>query len=336
MLHNRMTVKIFMVYLFCSVLSACTSPAAVLPSSVTPPTVEQKTEVIKTSTATPKPSPILTKTARSTYTSFPTRTPTMTAQPDPAATAKAQIQELRESFLIRCEDLYGNQTSLSPDGNWLAVPCGYHVITNLEIINREGKRWILQSKDFIRNYPGNLIPKHWVDEDYLYFMSEIFGDGGDPCFYGKTITGLFRIDLNTGTVTSTLPKLSHPYSSVVFSPGGRRFAYSVDHPVLHDLRTGQETTIEVGDVNVGDLTWSPDGKELAYSTCQTTADFSDVKESSVRIYSLDTDSVRTITAQAGGILEIEPGAENNQIIITDGDNTMIFDWSLGQVITPTP
>lgn len=92
----------------------------------------------------------------------------------------------------------------------------------------------------------------------------------------------------------------------------------------------------MGDVNVGDLTWSPDGKELAYSTCQTTADFYDVKESSVRIYSLETDSVRTITARAGGILEIEPGAENNQIIITDGDNTVIFDWSLGLVITPTP
>lgn len=92
---------------------------------------------------------------------------------------------------------------------------------------------------------GGLYPRHWTDDEkYLYFSSYIGWEGGGTCFYGFGDAGLYRINLNDGTIATVLPTSPSGYGyEITFAPGGRRLAYTYAHLVILDLKTGEESTL---------------------------------------------------------------------------------------------
>ena len=244
--------------------------------------------------------------------------------------------------------------AISPDGNWVAVSCGYKRDPNLEIVDRNGKRWTLNYKDYLlKEYIvdghipiGNLYPKHWsADGRYLYFTSYIGFDGGGTCFYGFGAHGLYRIDVKDGAVSAVLP-LSPSIGGydIAFSPTGRRLAYQgLGEPVILDLQTGDKLTIKIEDEVAGNFTWSPDGLELAYSTCKSKSNGNDfsIEKSAIKIYSIRTNTSRTVLEidetmffilswEKESIIEIAQGPYMNGL---DG---VPYDLNSSQWLGPTP
>ena len=207
---------------------------------------------------------------------------------------------------------------LSPDENWLATQCGNQKeYFNLEIVDRTGKHWSVQYKDY---GPGGLGPVYWTaDQAYLFFDSTVGYEGGGTCFYGFGTGALYRIELKTGKVSTILPATPTVDGYLfAFSPTGRRLAYSGSYgPVILDLRTGQELNLDVGDDAFGYLTWSPDGSELAYSTYRSVQSGNDyvVKSSAIKIYSTLRQTTRTIFDLPDNLLTIEDWSATNGLKI---------------------
>lgn len=273
----------------------------------------------------------------------------MTRQALDAAYALTVTQIAR--FPVTCEN--NNHVYLqSPDGSWLAYQCGGHS-HGLEVVNKGGKRWDLQYTDYLAEDVvrggaplGNLYPIHWTgDGKYLYFITRFNISGGGPCFYGFNTVGLYRLSLDDGTVTATLKDISSSgaFYDFAFSPDGRRFAYA-DPFTIVDIRTGDEFTIETGGDGIGDLTWSPDGAYLAYSTCYATQDYSATAKSTINIFSIATHRSRTILEVNQDLLRIIFGNRGQVLIIstsndqtgTFDDEAFYYDWASGQLSTPTP
>ena len=347
-------------FVFCFFLTACTgmangpSPLAQTPSQVKP----EITSFTLTVNFHPAPSVTITPTLQpySAFTSPPlpqTKTSTPTRLPNPPDPRFAM-------YSPTCGEEYGPlDTLISPGGNWLAIQCGYSQNQTLEVDSKNGKQWVLPIKDYL---PGRffgedgsiwfsgLNPVHWTnDETYLYFTSFIGFDGGGICFYGFGAAGLFRLNLNDGTVRATLP-LS-PWGmgyEITFSPGGRRMAYAYHYNsgqvTILDLQNGEELSVDNGVDASGSLTWSPDGSELAYATCNWTQDSAGnyrVESSAVKIYSLAAHTSRTVLQALENFLVIMPGNTNHFYIYNDDDqanNTteLQYDWFMGQLVTVTP
>jgi len=174
----------------------------------------------------------------------------------------AQATRIAE-FSVNC-DSHNQDKFISPNENWLAIHCIRKLNPTLEIVNREGKRWVLQLKDYVsKKYVhdegagmGGFHPEKWTnDGEYLYFSSALYSSGGYVCFYDLTAQGLYRIKLNDGTVSAILPAegASSDYT-VSFSPTDRRLAYQGNGDlIIRDLQTSNEFTIGV-EGTVGNLT----------------------------------------------------------------------------------
>jgi WD40 repeat protein len=384
--HHK-NVKGILACLLCVVLSACAGTATVPPLTQTPQiivtitpekaTLTNHPTKLQQSSTTPSPTPQGSATFIYSIESLrtPSATPGPSVTPAPSfqtitaflnsqATLTEQAFELRTNpnagFSITCDDFQQNNTSLSPSGNWLAISCGYSHDQTLEIASREGKKWVLQFKNFLPQESiqdgatpmGGLFPRQWTnDEKYLYFTSYIGFDGGGTCFYGYGDAGLFRINLNDGTISTILPAISSPEGyEITFSPGGRRLAYNADHLVIVDLKTGDKFTIATGDDWIGGLTWSPDGSQLAYATChaiKVQTDYENdyqVGNSSIKIFTLDSHTLKTILEVEQAMLRIDRQNGNQVLDILKYDlqdniiDYFLFDWSSGQLtaVTPTP
>jgi WD40 repeat protein len=383
-------VKIVVVLLLCYVLSACSTttgsppatstpaiPATLTPELVTPTPLATTRQSSATFTATRRPSQTPTFSAVPYLTATyhpPSLTPaliqptstnpvkiwaTLTSQ---AATltrqavdrAFAPIATQRASFPITCEDI--NRYYPSPDGNWMAIGCSTSSNQRLEVVSKEGKRWVLQYKDFLsKDYIGDggpgrggMYPEHWTgDGKYLYFTTRLGLSGGGPCFYGWNTMGLYRINVNDGSVTTTLAAIPSwgAFYDIAFSSDGRRYAYeyNYDHLVIVDLRTGEELTIESGGDAVGDLTWSPDGSQLAYGICRDNQDHTTTVKSSIKIYTVGTHTTKTILEVMQTLLRIHSRNGDPVLKIANYDlqgtaetEYLFFDWSSAQLTTATP
>jgi WD40 repeat protein len=269
---------------------------------------------------------------------------TMSTEPPELALIKTQYA----SFSATCDDSDDSSyTSLSPEGNWLAIICDHD--QTLRIYSKTSKKWVLQFKDFAdkqffdNGQPprGRLYPVHWTnDEMYLYFRSTLSISAGGTCFYGGWGQGLYRLELANGAVTATLPPLMDAGLYLFsFSPSGRWLAYNSGVPTILNLQSGEEIILHEGKNVVGDFAWSPDDSMLAYSTCQPSEDYL-IKKSSIRIFSLETHKSKTILeAEIENVflrIELE---EVNRLKIYDGNiyppNYLFFDWSNEQLVTPT-
>lgn len=294
-----------------------------------------------------------------TRTPIPTLTPTIrpaTKTPNPGVQKTEQADEWAAtqiaSFPATCNNSYSNVNSISPSGDKMASSCGYKKDQTLEIVSHEGKKWELHFKDylsaeFIRDGGtpmGGLYPKHWTSNDeYLYFTSYIAFDGGGTCFYGFGVSGLYRLNVNTGFVSTVLTARSSPEGYLIaFSPGGGKLAYVADRLVILDFRTGENTNIDPGATIAGDLAWSPDGTKLAFATCSPSEDFYTIQKSGIKIYSLETHKLKTIMEVENNFLSINRSEGNQKLKIVNTDEQtgkegyFYFDWSTGQVTTPLP
>jgi hypothetical protein len=288
--------------LFSILLSACAA-------TTTAPSEAKKA----IDSATPK---ISTSTTTLTATIQPSSTPilltlTKLSQRNPEFFLTEQSYQARSTkvgeFSVNCHNFGIDKDSISPNGNWVAISCGDKRDETLEVVNRENKHWVLQFKNYLlKEYinnngdtpTGSLFPSHWShDEKYLYFTSHLRFYGGGPCFYGYRVQSLYRMKLSDGMVSTTLPAGETVRYDFAFSPSDRRLAYqSSGDLVIIDLQTGNELKINTGKNSVGTLTWSPDGLELAYVTCEAIKDGNDysIKKSAVKIFSVQKQTSRTI------------------------------------------
>lgn len=308
-----------------------------------PPTTWSPTPTVPTKT--PRPSSTLTVQK-------PTETPDVTSDESMTEQAYEQTSTQIASFPTSCDQFYFDDVLISPNGTWMAVQCGYKTNQTLEIDSKVGKQWVLNFKDFlpaddIRNGfspMGGLYPKHWTGDDaFLYFTSYIAFDAGGTCVYGSNASGLYRINVNIGTV-STILSTKSPLDGyeVAFSPGGGKLAYLADRPAILDFRTGEKITIDPGEGVAGNLAWSPDGSELAFAVCIRSENFYSIKKSGIKIFSLKTRELRTIIEEGKSFLSIDKADENQQLKIARSDDQTgktdyyYFDWPTGRLFKPTP
>ena len=327
--------KKFACILFSILLSACAGPTTPAPSA-TPKAIDLVTlEVINTPTITMQP--LTTATLPPTPTEDTAEQANNQLATKERPTKVARATRIAAEFGVVC---YGSDQIeyISPNGNWIATACGDKQNAIFEIANRQGKRWVLQLKDYVPDgWPGGFHSEHWSnDGEYLYFSLSLgMSGGGYVCFYDFGAQGLYRIRLNDGTVSPVL-SAGNDFS---FSPTGRRLAYGLGDLVIRDLQTGNETSINTGDSVFGPFLWSPDGLELAYATCQDDGNDS-IKKSTVKIFSIQQDISRTILEMEKKFLTIESWDENDVLTIYSRDenylsNTQLFDVNSNQWITPT-
>jgi len=261
--------------------------------------------------------PTLTPTFRASFTSSPTadatqqtwRSTAVAIQTAARATSMqdwyAKETQIAE-FSIDCDHVEFYSSNISPNGKWFAAGCDNKASSNLIVQNKEGTKWILEFKDFLsKDSPegmwGEVSPVFWSpDGNYLYFTIGLgYSGGGNYCFpepWDRGDYGLFRLDLLKGMWSTILPSTSYfPGYKIVFSPTGRRFAVSLDDVTISDLRTGENIQLEVDGV-VERMSWSPDGKYLAY----TSAICDDEKILSSSIYIWDA-----TTSQSQVLLEVD-------------------------------
>jgi WD40 repeat protein len=367
---NHQKIKVyFFTCLLCIMLGACMNSTTTLSPTISPPTSENpsvETQTSKIIPETPMPSfatatfaiqssPTLKSTSilSTTPTIRPTSSFTITTNPQSAQTKQAheRFQTQIANFTETCNGIIQNEVSLSPNGNWLAISCGYDHDQTLKIVSLDGRQWILNYKDYLPEEDreflpiGALYPRYWVGEYYLYFVVSIGYSGGGSCrFYPAGGEGLYRIDLITGAVSTTLPPL-HGASSynIAFSPDGTKLAYNrTDRPTILDLITGDVTFINTEVGSFGDFTWSPDGSELAYATCEIKDVTGEVKKGSIKIYSLATHTLKTILEIEGNTLHLFGNIDMVMKIANDETydyskaTRWYYDWTSEQIVIGTP
>jgi WD40 repeat protein len=298
-----------------------------------------------------------------------TRRPSATPSPSPTIdlteaviyqdmlTAREMEETLAAQFPHVCETLYAPR-EFSPNGLWLVELCYSENDQDL-ILTLSSKAtqdlWKLTYKDYVPQMDfepdGGLWVVHWShDERYAYFFSDLGGDGGE-CFYQSRDrgTGLFRLDLQSGWVTTILPTSNDFWwYSFSFSSTDRRLAYGVqarDLKIL-DIATGKTIDITSGDNNyeTGGYLWSSDGLQLVYSTL-TWNEQGERGNYSLRLVDAQSGSEQVILEApdkcfsvlswaANGILIVErQGSEGRTIIEYDLNSNKIINESTA---TPYP
>ncbi len=146
MLDYRKIAKGAIALLLCTVLSACTSSATALPFTKTPQIPDLLTVEIRTPTNIPA---ILKPSSTFTYTVQPTHKPSSTPSPfyttDTIQPIRLDTVDLRSTLYVQTLDVRATQlasfpticdrskvisTSLSPNGNWLAISIVYPCFCN--------------------------------------------------------------------------------------------------------------------------------------------------------------------------------------------------------------
>ena len=289
--HLFISFLLFLILIGCSTISSTSTPTSIaLQSPQSIPPIEET-----------KSFPISTEVPSST--SLPGKTPDQTAIFQDSITAQSAEQTLVAQYPRVCKDLYAPR-EFSPNGLWMVESCYNENDQNfiLTLSNKESQvLWKLIYKDYIQH--GEVLPDgglaivNWSNDGrYAYFNSYISGSGGE-CFvsgnvlnYGK---GLFRLDLQTGGITTILPLrenfVGYDFS---FSPTGRRLvydSYSLGANIL-DIKTGKLVKIiPVSEISGGgSYLWSSNGLEFVYSTILHN-----------EIGELITYSVRLVDAQSG-------------------------------------
>ena len=270
--HRLVSISVFIVFLVgCDTASSTSDPTSITPQLSQPVPTAEGLESLSTITALRTP------------TSIPSVTPniTQTAFAQDMISAQFAEQALVAQYPRICKNL-STPRKFSPNGLWMVELC-YGEDDNsliLTLSNRERHDlWKLVYRDYISVTDfvpdGGLSVVHWSnDEKYAYFNSYVNASGGE-CFVRGDVAdggmGLFRLDLNTGNISTILPlKDNFGWYGYSFSPTDRRLvygAYARELKIL-DINTGKLININpIIDLSErGGYLWSPDGLELVYST----------------------------------------------------------------------
>ena len=124
-------------------------------------------------------------------------------------------------------------------------------------------------------HPSLVIYGWSKDSAYLYFYYYFSPDGGDRAFWWNGFD-VQRINIQTGAMDQVIPSEREQFVAFAFSPNEMQIAYTrqQDKPsiiYIRDLETGKEKAVTVifpskNYVRVGDIHWSPSGKEIAFQT----------------------------------------------------------------------
>jgi len=232
------------------------------------------------------------------------------------ATQRA-MDGFRKTFNGMCENI-DLQTSLSPDGKWLAQDCP---LDRFQVIRKDNSVvWAVKYEQIFESIEGAgaIFPVHWAnDGSYLYFTQVGCCADNDSMRTGNM---LYRMDLGTGEWKMIVSGYFNHYS---FSPTGRRLLYilndqaSTGKPlVVHilDLNPGTEKKIEFSDFEqAGYVLWKEDGTRLVM-----TAKTGNVFEGN----------------QLFSIIEIDIKEDSSRVIIQKSrDIAKVIDWSATDVLT---
>lgn len=320
--------KIFYV-IFVLLLFTCTSP--------------QVTEETDCCLALAVTAPVVTDTPIPTPTKFlyPTLSPDEQAKISAFETKMAEYPSICKNLL---------PYYFSPDGLWRESFC-FSEIDNemaLTISNRQIKvLWKMFFSDYIPYTDivpdGEMAVVHWSkDGRYAYFNSHSNGSGGE-CFVSGNDSGwgLFRIDLQTGDITSILPIIDPTiWYSFSFSPTDRRLVYGTDSAnfKILDIQTGE--TIDV--VHKKELTesggyvWSSSGQEFIYSTLL----YNDAYERdsyTIRLVDAKTGTEKILIESPTDCFQAIEWKDNILKIQKNSNHSIIeFDLNTNTIISETP
>ncbi|HNE05373.1 MAG TPA: hypothetical protein PLT08_12685 [Anaerolineales bacterium] len=301
-----------------------------------------------------------TATNTQTKTLIPTKTPTLISTPTPkasstsnpvASTEKAgrataiaiqtaeraasiQAWDAKETqiaeFSIDCDSINMYSSNISPNGKWFSASCDEKETSTLVVQNKVGTKWVLEFKDFLsKDSPegmwGGVSPVFWSpDGNFLYFTIGLgYSGGGNYCFpKNRGKYGLFRLDLLRGSWSTIIsPTDNFPGYEIVFSPTGRRFAISLDGVTISDLNTGENIRLGINGI-VERMSWSPDGKYLAYASA--ICDDENIVSSSIYIWDSTTSQSQILFEADKMILRPEAWTSNSTLRIA-GEEIIGFD-----------
>src|SRR5688572_25463882 len=230
--------------------------------------------------------------------------PTLTLTPVPptipAATLNAAatlgvLEDLCDEF----ESDSSRSSEISPDGEWFATSCGYERNQMLIVQNQEGVKWVFEFADFLslrpdlEGGPGSFKTMAWsLDSRFLYF-TRVWGysGGGNQCFPGYGVYGLYRLHLKTGTLVTLVPSDDwFPGNEIRFSPTNEYYAVDINGVTIANLISGEVNSINV--TGVMEMSWSPDGKVLAFSVASCGENF--VESSSILVWDSSTKQTQVL------------------------------------------
>ncbi len=281
---------------------------------------------------------------------FRTTAPTFTEMPEEQTTISAVETKVAEYPSI-CKNTLPYY--FSPDELWREEFCVSETDKELmlTVSNRETKvLWKMIYREYVPNSDlvsdGGMSVSHWSNDGrYAYFNSYMNGDGGG-CFvpYSDGVWGLFRLDLQTGNITTILPVFDdkNVFYNFSFSPTDRRLAYRVNQEdlIILDVTTGESLDVNhLKDFeDEGGFIWSKDGLRFMYSTGTLTSES--------EIYSLRFVDVLTgneqILFESNGNCYLTTEWKDNDVLIIEqnepyGKRTILeFDLNSNTIINKTP
>lgn len=290
------------------IIVGCTAVSSQNESFVTPTTILQS-------------SPSTIELPTKTFTQAPSQTPkpTKTFPPTiPVATLNAEAT--LEAFSNLCDKFETDSSRyklISPNGKWVSISCGYTRNQTLIVQNQSGVKWVFDFTDFIApsldGVMGRFSPLAWSpDNRFLYFSKAMgYSGGGNQCFPGGGDYGLYRLNLETGTLVTLIASdgQNFPGDKIRFSPTNEYYAVNRDGVTIRNILSGKETKIDVS--GVMEMNWSPDGNFLAFSvaSCGETL----VESSSIFVWDSSTSQIQVLHSTKEMLLRPQSWIDNSKL-----------------------
>ncbi len=278
--------------------------------------------------------PSISKTSPPSQTSIetlrPTLSPTRVRPTIPVATLNAKAtSEVLESLCDEFESDSSRFSRISPNGGWVAISCGYKRNQTLIIQNQQDAKWIFHLADFLepnlQGGTGGLSPLAWsIDGKFLYFTKVLGADGGgNQCFPGYGVYGLYRLHLKTGTLVTLISSKDDwfPGDEIRFSPTNEYYAVDLNGVTIINLESGDATRIDVS--GVMEMSWSPDGRFLAFSIASCGEDF--VESSSIFVWDSSTKQKQVLLSSEEMLLRPRTWIDNS-ILEFEGEKWVDNDY----------
>lgn len=286
---------------------------------------------------------------------FPTNSSAVTVTPTWSGNydgmlATASAMQTQASFFPRiCSDNY-SPNRYSPNGLWLEELC-YSSDDKDLILTIANKKtqvlWKLLYKNYIPQLDfspdGGMAVAHWTNDGrYAYFFSSLGGDG-NYCFVKgwDSGAGLFRLDLENGTVSPVLPpNTTYWWYSFSFSPTDKRLVYGVQGKDFYILDMAEREPFMFRKLSEfeegGGVVWAEDGLQFVYSTVIN--DYENNKyETSVRLVDSLTGKEQVILETINDCYSVKEWNGNTLFIASDAERVLIeFDLISKSVINKSP
>lgn len=286
-----------------------------------------------TLTITPLPQPNITSTE--TITSGWDWETTQSIQQTKEALATQNIESFTKTqavlntqiaeFPIPCEHLNNNVPgSVSPDGEWYAVNCGYMDKTTLVIQNRTGIKYELDITNFVNpdtepGWDGFMPPEFWTQDgrSLIFSTNLVYDTDGPQCFVKPNLYGLFMIDLATGSPQTILAPTTNGVFAKI-SPYGQYLAMNQNGITIFNIWTKKSISFDAAFVQ--SYSWSPDENYLVYTTAECEDMYANT--SSAYVYDLKTNQTHLLIQVDNEYLTADEWPDSNTIQITGDTQQM--------------